>query len=295
MKLTAIKNGFLGINEGISFETSYSKAKVVVIPFGMEKTVSYGKGTKNGPKAIIKASHQLEPLDDEAVKPFFKSGIATIKEPAVPKDPKKAITLLAQMVSQVLKDKKFPIVLGGEHSLTQGTAAGFAKHFKNFTLLHFDAHTDTRENYRGSVYSHGSVMAQVLKKIPITKLVQIGIRSIGDKKRDLIFQKAYAKKNKIFWGWQKINPAEVVKAIPTKNVLISFDVDVFDPAVMPSTGTPEPGGLLWWPALDILKAVFKSKNVIGADVVELAPIKGLHHTDFTIARLVYKMIGYKFF
>ncbi len=295
MKLTAIKNGFLGIIEGRSLEAPYSRAKAVVVPFGMENTVSYGSGTKNGPKAILNASHYVEVLDEQSGQAPYKCGIATLKEPNISKNSKDAINLLAKMVSQIVADKKFPIVLGGEHSLTQGTVKGLCSKYSGFTVLHFDAHSDTRVSYQGSFYSHGAVMSQVLLKYPVAKLVQVGIRSFSDQNGELNFRKKNQHKIKTLWAWENIKPIDIVKAIPTKDVFISFDVDAFDPSVIPFTGTPEPGGLLWWPVLDILKAVFKSKNVIGADVVELAPIKDLHHPDFTIARLIYKMIGYKFF
>ena len=163
-------------------------------------------------------------------------------------------------------------------------------------MLHFDAHSDTRlDYYLGGAFSHGAVMSQVLIKYPAAKLVQVGIRSFSDQDGEWNFRKKNEHRIKTFWAWEKFTAADVVRAISTRDVFISFDVDAFDPGIMPSTGTPEPGGLLWWPTLEILKAVFKRKNVIGADVVELAPIKGLRHPDFTAARLVYKMIGYKFF
>ncbi|MCX6797353.1 MAG: agmatinase [Candidatus Doudnabacteria bacterium] len=295
MKFSIQKNGFLGTNQGVNFQVPYHKAKAVVIPFGLENTVSYGRGTKKGPKAIIEASHYMEIMDEQALKPFCNCGITTLKEPKIPKNNKEAIDLLAKITRQVVADNKFPVILGGEHSLTQGSIKGLSAKYKNFTVLHFDAHGDTRLNYYlGSEFSHGAVMSQVLMKYPIARLAQVGIRSISDRDGEPRFRQQYQNKIKTFWAWERIAPMDVVRAIPTKNVFISFDVDVFDPGIMPSTGTPEPGGLLWWPIVEILKAVFKSKNIIGADIVELAPIKGLRHPDFMVAKLAYKMIGYKF-
>jgi agmatinase len=294
--LQIMKNGFLGLNQGKNFQVPYGKARAVVVPFGLENTVSYGRGTSRGPAAIIKASHNLEILDEQFLKPFSDCGISTLAEPKTPKDQKTAVNLLAGLVSRVVADKKFPVVLGGEHSLTQGTIKGLSEHYKNFTILHFDAHSDTRLNYFiGGQYSHGAVMSQVLINYPASKLVQVGIRSFSDQDGEWGFRKKNKQKIKTFWAWDKITPADVARAIPTRDVFISFDVDAFDPSIMPSTGTPEPGGLLWWPVVEILKAVYKSKNVIGADIVELAPIKNLHAPDFMIAKLVYKMIGYKFY
>lgn len=291
-----MKNGFLGTNQGRVFEVPYAKARAVVIPFGLERTVSYGTGTKLGPSAIINASHFVEVADEQTMQPFFKCGIATLKQPALPQSHPAAIGLLSALVGQTVADKKFPLVLGGEHSLTQGTVKGLCSKYKNFTVLHFDAHSDTRVNYYlGGKYSHGAVMSQVLSKYPIAKFVQVGIRSVSDQDGETSFRKKYAKKIKTFWAWDKFSPADVVRAIPTRDVFISFDVDAFDPSVIPSTGTPEPGGLLWWPVVDILRAVYNSKNIIGADVVELSPKQGLHYPDFTVAKLAYKLIGYKFF
>ena len=296
MAQTSMKNGFLGTNQGKVFEVPYQKAKAVVIPYGLENTVSYGHGTKGGPKAIVAASHFMEVADEQTSQPFFKCGIATLKQPKAPKDQKSAIELLARTVSATIADKKFPVVLGGEHSLTQGTVRGLCKKYNNFTILHFDAHGDTRTNYYlGGQYSHGAVMSQILANYPVNKLVQVGVRSVSDQDGEMEFRKKNKNRIKTFWAWDKFSPADVLRAIPTRDVFISFDVDAFDPSIMPSTGTPEPGGLLWWPVINILKAVYKAKNVIGADVVELSPIKGLHHPDFMVAKLVYKMIGYKFF
>jgi agmatinase len=291
-----MENGFLGINQGSNFQVPFAKAKVAVIPFGLENTVSYGHGTRHGPGAIIEASHYLEVLDEQELKQFCRCGITTLSEPVVPKNQKAAIEMLSSLVSQVLAEKKFPVVLGGEHSLTQGTVKGLSAKYKKFSILHFDAHSDTRlDYYLGGQYSHGAVMSQVLKNYPVAKLVQVGIRSFSNQDGEWDFRKKLRRKIKTFWAWDKFSPVDVARAIPTRDVFISFDVDAFDPSVMPSTGTPEPGGLLWWQTLEILKAVYKSKNVIGADVVELAPIKNLHHPDFLAAKLVYKMIGYKFF
>jgi len=289
-----MKNGFLGQDQGVNFQKPYAQAKAIIIPFGLENTVSYGGGTKKGPRAIISASHQVEALDEESLKSPYKCGITTLQEPVIPKNNKDAVNLLAEIVEKIIKDNKYPLILGGEHSLTQGSIAGLSKKYKNFSVLHFDAHSDTRLEYHGNEYSHAAVMSQVLRKYPVSKLVQVGIRSLSDQNKELNFRKQNKNKIKTFWGWENPEPKEVVNAILTKNVFISFDVDVFDPSIMPSTGTPEPGGLLWWPTLKILKKVFQTKNVIGVDIVELAPNSQFFHPDFLVAKLVYKMIGYKF-
>lgn len=289
------KNSFLGIGaSGEKYTAPYKEARTVIIPFGFEATVSYGGGTKQGPKAIIEASRQVEVLNEENMTLPWKSGIATLKEPIIPKDPEKAFKILSETVKQTVDDGKFFITLGGEHSITQAEAAGFAHKWEDFSILHFDAHSDTRDDYHDSKWSHASVMNRILSDFKIKNLVQVGIRSISAENNELAFRRANKDRIKTFFGWENPSPKEVARAIKSKNVFISFDIDAFDSALMPATGTPEPGGLEWWQTLEILKEVFKTKNVFGADVVELAPMKGLPAPDFLTARLVYKMIGMKF-
>lgn len=296
MKFKIEKNGFLGSDEGINYQSSYEKSAAVVIPYGMESTVSYGSGTKKGPKATIEASWQVETIDEQTYDHIFKCGISTIKEPKVPSNPEKALQLLDKITDQVVSDKKFPVIIGGEHSLSQGAMRAMCKHYKDITILHFDAHADMREHYHGSVYSHGAVMHQTMKNLPVKDIVQVGIRNLSDThNNEMKFRNANKNKIKTFWAWEKIDPEKIANSIKAKNVYISIDVDVFDPSIMPATGTPEPGGIYWWETLEILKAVFRKRNVVGADLVEFAPIKGLHHADFFMAKLAYKIIGYKFF
>src|SRR3989344_2698958 len=281
MKFQIMKNGFLGFDEGESFQAPYKKARAVIIPYGFEATVSYGTGTKNGPSAIIKASPQLEMIDPQTLKEPYKVGVATLKEPSIPKDPKKALQQLSEITGSVLDDGKFPIILGGEHSITPGPLASVAQRFKDISVLHFDAHMDMRAHYHGSEYSHASFMAQSILNLPIKSVTQVGIRNMSPMEKK--FYTEHKNKISVFWAWQKLNPAAILKTLKSKNIYITFDVDVFDPSIMPSTGTPEPGGLFWWQTLDILRNTFADKNVIAADVVELAPIKNLHAPDFLSA------------
>ena len=294
MTLPIMPNGFLGSDEGVNFQAPYAKAKTVIIPFGFEATVSYGGGTKKAPQAIIAASHQVELLDEQTLTEPYKSGVATLTESRLPKNPKQSLALLTKITRQVLADGKFPIVLGGEHSITQGILKAIAEKYKDVTVLQFDAHPDMHEHYHGSVFSHASVMYQALKNLPIKSIVQVGIRNLSKSNGEWEFRQKNHSRIKTFWGWENPSPGAIVKAIKTKRVFITFDIDAFDPSIMPSTGTPEPGGLQWWPTLAILRAVFKSRQVVGCDVVELTPIKNLHAPDFLAARLVYKLISYKF-
>lgn len=259
----------------------------------MESHVSYGAGTKNGPAAILRASHELNENDEQSGEAPYKSGLATLKPPKVPKSPEKALKILAEITAQISQDNKFPIVIGGEHTLTLGALKGICERWKNLAVLHFDAHLDLRKQYRGSKYSHASALRRVMEELPVKKLVQVGIRTISEIDDELGFLKRQKNRIKTFWGWQEPKTSEIIRQIPGKNVYLTFDVDAFDPSIMPATGTPEPGGLLWWTVLDILQAVFASKNVVGADVVELAPIARLRGPDFMIARLIYKLIHYK--
>lgn len=310
-ELKAMKNGFLGIDAGVNFETSLNEARVVIIPFGMEMNVSYGGGTRNGPKAIIEASHEVETLDEEVAAMLesndrageiltsgrglaYKCGICTLRPPAMPSNPQEAIDLLAGIVSQVADLGKFPLVLGGEHTLTQGSLKGILSNYSDITILQFDAHSDTRESYDGTEYSHASVMNQCLTKLPISNLVQVGIRNVSDTNNEIAFRRSNRHRIKTFWAWEDFTPKDVVEAIKTENVFVTFDVDGLGFETALATGTPEPGGLGWWRALNILKAVFRERNVVGSDVVELAPTKGLYAYNYSAARLVYKMIGYKF-
>lgn len=295
MKITTMKQGFLGTDQGVRFDVDYEKSKAVIIPFGMEAHVSYGGGTKNGPKAILKASHELNENDEQTLQAVYKCGLTTLKEPKIPKDSAKAIKLLKETTKQVLKDEKFPVILGGEHTLLSGSLGAISEHFHDVSILHFDAHADLRKKYRGSIHSHASALRRAMEDLPIKHLVSVGIRTVSEVDDELGFILREKKRLKIFWAWEKLSAKKIVTAIPTKNVYITFDVDAFDPSIMPSTGTPEPGGLTWWETLEILKLVFKEKNVVGFDVVEHSPIKNLHGPDFLVARLIYKMIGYKFF
>ena len=283
------KKGFLGIDNKFNF-----KEKVIVIPFGLEKTVSYGSGTKNGPKEIIKASHQVELYDEELkCEPFKKIGIKTLKPFKINRNINKAINQIAEINKKILDNKLFPITLGGEHSITPGCIKPFAKKYKKLTLLHFDAHADLRESYAGEKFSHASAIKRCIDHKNIS-VISFGIRNISaevisvlnkNKKRINI----YWAKDKKKWDLKKFK-----KLIKNKDVYITFDVDGLDSSIMPATGTPEPGGIFWDEALEIIKIACKNSRIVGADVNELAPIKGFNSYNFLVAKLVYKILSYKF-
>ena len=289
MKYLLNKNGFLGIDNKFNF-----KEKVVVIPFGLEKTVSYGGGTKNGPKEIIKASHQVELYDEELnCEPYKKIGIKTLVPFKIEKNINKALKKMSDINEKILNKKLFPITLGGEHSITPGCIRPFAKKYRKLCLLHFDAHADLRDSYNGEKFSHASAIRRCLDYKNVS-LISFGIRNIS--KTEIPFLKKNSKRIKIFWAKDKPNWSlkKFKNLIKNKDVYLTFDVDGFDSSIMPATGTPEPGGLFWDETLNIIKVAAKNSNIVGADVNELAPIKNFNSYNFLVAKLVYKILAYKF-
>lgn len=267
---------FMDIDPG---HRDYQAAKFVVVPVPFEKTVSYGKGTSRGPDAILKASQFLEGYDIESDREIGRVGIHVTR-------PVKALKGIEGQIKKIIDDKKVPVMLGGEHSITSFAVKALKAKFKDLSVLQFDAHADLRDKYHGRTDSHACAMRRILEICPA---VQVGIRSMD------ISEMEYAKKTgqiaKIHFA-DKVELAEIVTSQLSKDVFITFDVDALDPSIMPSTGTPEPGGLDYYEVLDIFKEVAREKNIVGFDFVELAPVKGVHHPDFTIAKLIYKLMGY---
>jgi agmatinase len=273
----------------LEIEPEYSKfdtSKFVVIPVPYEATTSYVKGTKKGPAAILEASQMVEDYDIElASEPYKKVGIHTF--PAV-KFSKRPHDDIYRAAKKVFIKHKIPVILGGEHSVTLGPVKAAKELYPDLTVLQFDAHSDLRDEYHGNKFSHACIMRRVRE---VCGAVQVGVRSQD------IEETKYLKDNglmgSIYYAdsYDDSKIPAIVKQL-SNNVYISFDVDALDPSIMPSTGTPEPGGLSWKQTLDILKAVISSRNIIGFDVVELSPNPGLHHADYTVAKLIYKMIGY---
>ena len=289
MKYLSPKKGFLGIDAEQSIVP-----QVIVVPFGLEKTVSYGGGTKNGPKEIIKASHQVELFDEELNKePYKKIGIRTLKPFSIKSKINSALEQLSKINEDILSSNKFPLVFGGEHSLTPGSIKPFAKKYDEITLLHFDAHADLRESYQDEKFSHASAIKRCLDYKNL-KVVSFGIRNLS--KEEMDFYNNNRDRIEIFWGKdkQKWDLSLLDKFFKNKNVYITFDVDGLDASIMPATGTPEPGGMLWEDVLPIIKKVCQISNVVGADINELAPIKNFDSYNFLVAKLAYKIISYSF-
>ena len=289
MKYLSNKKGFLGVDNKFNF-----KEKVVVVPFGLEKTVSYGVGTKNGPKEIIKASHQVELYDEELnCEPYKKIGIKTLKPFKIDKNIKRALNKMSKINQEILDQNLFPITFGGEHSITPGCIAPFVKKYKDICLLHFDAHADLRESYNGEKFSHASAIKRCLD-YPNVSVISFGIRNISES--EIPFLKKNSSRINIFWAKDKSkwNLKKFKKLIKDKVVYLTFDVDGLDLSIMPATGTPEPGGLLWDETLDIIRIAAKNSKIVGADINELSPIKGFDSYNFLVAKLAYKILSYKF-
>lgn len=265
-------------------------SKVSILPIPYEATTSYGKGTAKGPEAIIKASAQVEYFDEELKSQPLKIGIHTEKPVEFKeKTGEEAINLIERRADEIIGDGKFLIGLGGEHSITTGLVKAALKKYKDLFVVHFDAHSDMRNEYEGSKWSHASVMRRIDDlKVPY---ISIGIRSVSSEEYEYIKDREeryfYAYRIAADAGWM-----DTALSMVKGPVFLTFDVDALDAGVLPHTGTPEPGGLTWYQVMTFLKRLFKEKRVIGADVVELAPDASSRPSDFAVAKLVYKIIGY---
>ncbi|MEB3195789.1 MAG: agmatinase [Candidatus Sericytochromatia bacterium] len=269
-------------------------AKVCVVPFPYEATTSYRGGTKDGPAALLMASAQVELYDDELDWSPYEVGIATTATLWPSRENYDApMRQLEGVVDAALERGMFPIVLGGEHAITVGSVRAALKRWPDLAVLQIDAHADLRQAYEDTPHSHASAMARLVDLgVP---LVQVGIRNISAEEMAWWREK---QPSTIFWARDycrgRQGPAEVLAALGDRPVFLTIDLDGLDPAVIPGVGTPEPGGLGWWETLDLLRTLFRSKQVVGCDVVELAPIAGENVSEFAAAKLVYKLIGYKF-
>ena len=272
---------------GIPRETSaYGAARVVVLPIGFEATTSYGTGTRGGPEAIIAASRQVERYDPDLQVDMVEAPIHTLDSVAPDLSSPGAMTeRIARVASRATADGKWVLGLGGEHTVSLGLVRACAKKHGRLSILHIDAHLDLRDKYEGTPYSHACVMRRCVEDGHRT--VHVGIRNAG--REEIEF--AAVKKLPIFWGRQCAAAdrwvARVVAALRSP-VYISFDVDGLDPGIIRTTGTPEPGGLAWWPTMRLMEQVFKRHKVVGADVVELSAC-GDPASDFAAARLAAKI------
>jgi agmatinase len=269
----------------------YDNSKVVVLPVPYDGTATLKAGSRDGPMAIIEASRWLELYDEETGKNYSGIGICTLDELEVVDDAGKMVSRVREAVKTLLDDGKKIIMLGGEHSISSGSVQAHKEKYADLTVLHIDAHADLRDELAENKHNHGCAARRISEICPI---VSVGIRSIGEEEAE------FAKKSKnvkIFYAKDIQSGTEWMDEIVDtlgNNVYLTFDVDGLDPSIMPATGTPVPGGLLWYPVLELLRKVGSKKNVVGFDIVELMPLPGIQAPDILAAKLVYKLIGYFF-
>ena len=277
-------------------DNTFEDAQAVIVPFGYEGTVTFGHGTDKGPSGLIEASYQVETFDDELLDDVQNQiKLWTTEQPNLPKDPKEACKLLESIVDEIIKAKKFPVAIGGEHTISYGFATALAQHYSDVSILVFDSHMDLGDRSSGRDFSHAAWLKYSLNDLPTSmqKATLLGIRNFN--KIEWEYWKNNLDRVTVFLANEKKNwDTKTILNTLNDNVYLSFDIDAFDSSVMPSTGTPEPGGLFWDEVLPIIKAVAAEKNIIGMDVVELAPIKGIQAPDFVAAKLLMKMLLYKF-
>ena len=268
---------------------AYADAKIAVLPVPFDGTSTWLKGSARGPAAIMDASQHMELFDIETASEVYHHGITTL-EPLLSDDVETMVESTRLRTSKLIDDGKFVVTFGGEHSISIGGIQAFAEHFKKLTVLQFDAHGDSRDSYKGSKFNHACVMARVAEVCPY---VQVGIRSMDSTEWDKM------NPARTFFAHQILNEDKkswIARVIDQLNddVFINIDVDVFDPSIMPSTGTPEPGGLQWYHVMDCIRAVAEKRNIVGMDVVELRPIAGLNGPEFMAAKIVYQTLSYVF-
>jgi agmatinase len=270
---------------------TFETAKAVILPIPLESTTSYVSGTRNGPREILIASSHMELWDEEMQTDVHPIGIYTLPEMELPFDDMADIMAeIRRVTAAVVEHDKFPVVLGGEHSITSAVVAAVAAKHPGVSVLQIDAHADLRDTYMGTCFNHACAMRRVLEHARCT---QVGIRSMSTEEARV----APTLPTTIFYDVnmrQDRNWIEKVVASLSDTVYITIDCDGMDPAIMPATGTPEPGGLSWYEILSLLRAVISARNVVGCDVVELSPLPAIVAPNFLCAKLIYKILTYRF-
>lgn len=264
------------------------KAKIVILPVPYDGTSTWIKGADKGPAAILEASANMELYDIETNNEVYKIGIYTSDPIIENHSPEKMTNEVFKTSLKYVSDNKFLVTLGGEHSVSVGAIKAYAQVYQNLTVLQLDAHSDMRPEYEGSRYNHACAMSRVVEYCPV---VHAGIRSMD------IEEKKYISPTRIFYAEKRLTDPEWMDKLLnllSENVYITIDLDVFDPSIMPSTGTPEPGGLFWYEVLNLIRKVNQKCNLVGFDVVELCPNKINKAPDFMAAKLIYKTLSYKF-
>lgn len=277
------KKNYAGIPDKYS---RIDDAKVVLIPVPYDGTSTWQKGSDKGPEAFLEASENMELYDIETRSEVYKKGIYLAPSVTENSSPEKMVEAVYKTTKNYLKQEKFVTLFGGEHSISIGSIKAFNEAFEDLTVVQIDAHADLRPEYEGSSCNHACAVHEASKK---TNLVQVGIRSMDVSEVEHMDENQVYFAHDLYEDWQDDAIGQM-----TPNVFITIDLDAFDPSILPSTGTPEPGGLFWYETLEFLKMMFKKKNVVGFDIVELCPNKNERSSDFLAAKLYYKMLSYKF-
>jgi len=268
--------------------TKYDNAACVILPVPYDETSTWIKGSANGPDAILEASANMELYDIETDTHVYKKGIFTAKPVVENKSPENLIAAVGKEIKGFLKDDKFIVTIGGNHTVSIGAFPEYGARYHDLTILQLDAHADLRQTYDGSRFNHACSMARAREVCPV---LQVGIRSMCEE------EKYYLDNERVFYSHDILNKPLWYKRIPellSDNVYVTIDLDVFDPSVMPSTGTPEPGGLFYYDVLHFLKYINEHSNIVGCDVVELCPNEQNKAPDFLAAKLIYQILSYKF-
>jgi agmatinase len=285
-------DNFLGLDAEFS---SFERARVLVLPIPFEATVSYGGGTADGPAAIIVASQQVELYDREVDRePALAYGVHTLPALDLPDAPDAAVGVIQAAVATAARTGKFVVGLGGEHTVSVGVGRGLLDALGGpLTVVQLDAHSDLRDQYEESPYSHACIARRLLDDPAIEQVLQLGIRSVCPE--EVAFVRQHPQRARVWYAEQVHDGTwrdEFIERVQGRRIFLTIDVDGLDPSIVPATGTPEPDGLTWPEALAILRTLTQHASVIGMDCVELAPSPGLHMADFAVAKLIYKAISY---
>lgn len=267
---------------------NYSESGIIIIPVPYDKTSTWMKGADKGPDAILEASVNLEFYDVETSSEAHLTGINTVDPVSENETPEKLVTAVHDRIILILSDKKFPVIIGGNHSVSIGAIKAFSKCFDNLSVLQLDAHADLRPVYEGSEFNHACSMARARE---YASIVQVGIRSMSQEEVPFI------EKDSMFFAHELYYDKSLYKKALDRlsaNVYITIDLDVFDPSLMPSTGTPEPGGPEYFELLHFMRDVIRTRNVVGFDIVELCPSATNKSPDFVAAKILYQLLSYKF-
>jgi agmatinase len=270
---------------------TFDRAEAVILPVPLDRTTSYVPGTRNGPRELLAASSQVELWDEELHVDVHHHGIFTLPEMDITSGSMDdAMALIGRVTGEILDTNKFLVTLGGEHSITSPIVGAAAARHRGISVLQIDAHADLRDAYQGNRHSHACAMRRTLDHAPV---VQVAIRNISEEEVDAL----PALKTTIFYDWNmREDPQWIDRAVAalSDTVYITIDLDGIEPGLMPAVGTPEPGGLAWRELTALLRRTFERKTVVACDVVELCPIPGMASPNFAAAKLVYKLLTYRF-